>query len=477
VARRQSGYQVRQSLENFTLVVTGRWVVSLPSVTACLPFIFFFALERENGLDLGSFANQLMAVSAGVLVALLYLYFAQAIFLSTRRSRKQSLSISLFVWFSTGYIQGVVTDLYAHQVLNANSHAVTRLWSSFFTTGLSLALAAYWFGTINKIRNENSALKQLDQLLNVDSRELSATQIVAKDSARNHLKDALLPKISQMQDLALELKDSAPSATTQTTFDEIESQARNLYIEMESILQQIEKTELPDSDNRRIDLTQIKLMSGIFPKEISVTTSFIFLLLGAIISQGTRNGYMGALVGILSSLLIFLTLYILNISRLQITLLQRAWFTPVAYLTIFVVQYSYASLFQNGLFNLVNPYPPLYSSFKTLSGVYLASLVTTLFNIQNSYYSKLTSENLMIRSNLEGLSKSTYDLNELSESTVFGTINGKISGAIMALNMLKEDMTLSSTNQDLLQFLQRTKSLVSDSLREVRQIELKERSL
>jgi hypothetical protein len=83
----------------------------------------------------------------------------------------------------------------------------------------------------------------------------------------------------------------------------------------------------------------------------------------------------------------------------------------------------------------------------------------------------------MIRSNLEGLSKSTYDLNELSESTVFGTINGKISGAIMALNMLKEDMTLASSNQDLLQFLQRTKSLVSDSLQEVRQIELKERSL
>jgi hypothetical protein len=112
-----------------------------------------------------------------------------------------------------------------------------------------------------------------------------------------------------------------------------------------------------------------------------------------------------------------------------------------------------------------------------MSGVYLASLLTTLFNLQTKHYSSLTDESIRLRSNLNRLDQSVDQVNELSTTALVGEVNGKISGAVMALNMLKTNTLIGSTNHDIGEFLQDTKMLVVGALEEVQKISLRERSL
>lgn len=467
---------MKQIVNNFILMSTGRWAVSLISISSCLPFILFFSLELETNLDIQSFSTQLMAASSGVMVALLFLFLCQSTFLSNRREEKQNFVTCLVIWFATGAIQGLVTDGYAYSVLKENSHTLNRVASSSLTTGLILGLTAYWFGIIDKIRTENIALRRLDDFLTIDRSQINSVQIESQDLTKSHLQHALLPKVTQIKELASELKDSAPSSASTKSLAEIENQAGILYADLDARLQQLNESDWEFEPNRVVQTRRIEFMTGIFPKEISVATSFLFLFCGAIISQSTRNGLKGALAGSISALLILFTLVSLRAVQSKLGLLQKTWFIPVTYSIIFLVQYTYGALVQGLLIELPNPYPALYSTLKTLSGVYLASLLTTLFNIQTKHYSTLTDENIRLRSNLKRLDESADQVHQLSTSALVGEVNGKISGAVMALNMLKTNTLIGSMSHDIGEFLQDTKKLVVGALEEVQKIPLRERS-
>jgi len=467
---------MRRFLDNFLVVATGRWIVSLASVIACLPFILFFSLERESSLGLKNFSLQLMAVTAGVLVSLLYIFIVQGTLINSRKEKTQHIMLCLFVWFSTGCVEGVVTDLYANYVLNSESQMLERVLYSFLTTGLILSLAAYWFGNIDKIRNENNALLVLDGLLSIDNSQLNKSQIESKYLAIHNLHDTLLPKVTQIKDLAMDLKKLAASKQIAESFNELEKKSEDLYRKLESKLNSIEKSQESHNIKPKNHVGPADFISGIFPREISIGTSFVFLFLGAVISQSSRNGLPGAIVGLISSIIIVLVILLLHKIGSAKNILDKNWFIAFVFLNIFIVQYLYADLFQIRLFQLENPYLPVYSAFKTLGGVYIASLVTTMLNMQNNFYSFLSSENIAKIEKIQKLNESNEELEKLTVSTIFGVVQGKISGVIMALNVLSENNGFITANKDLPKFIDETKSLINDAIWEIQNIQLKELS-
>lgn len=144
---------MKRFFENFVTVATGRWAISLPSVALSIPFMMIFSLERENALNAGSFGTQLMVVTGGTLASIFYLFIAQATLLSSRKERKQPLSLCLFIWFSSGVVGGLVSEFYGHYTLRVGSDLVMRVANSFFVSGFALGLVAYWFGTVQKNQN------------------------------------------------------------------------------------------------------------------------------------------------------------------------------------------------------------------------------------------------------------------------------------------------------------------------------------
>jgi hypothetical protein len=470
VAGRQSGNQVKAFYINFVNVATGRWAISLPSVTTALPFCFFFALEREGSLDTGSLGTHLMIVSAGQLTSVLYIFIAQAVLLSSRNERKQNLFICIFVWFSAGLVAGIVSDLYAYYVLNGESYLLNRVTSSLFTTGLALGLVAYWFGTLHKVRVERDALEALENLLAVDTSKLNEDQLNARTSAIETLKGTLLPRVLQLQNLTSGLQQYGSSESLTAALRELDLQAQELLNSLKSNLSLLGNSSSILNATARDKFSTVKLMSGPFPRELSVGTSFILLSLGALIGQSSRNGLLGSFVGILSSLLISTLLFLLISLGKRVNLLRTGWFNFASFLAVYIVQYLFALSTQAAL---ENPYAPWYSSLKVICGVYLASMISTLLREQRTSLAKLGSDGAIRRAQIARMSTSNENIKELTTSTVFGVIQGQISGVIMALNVLTDNRGLATSKRDLSKFIEDTNLLLGQAIQEIQQVGLK----
>lgn len=456
--------------DNFVNVATGRWAISLPSAATCLPFCYFFALERENALESGSFGTQIMIVSAGQLMSLLYLFIAQGILLPSRKDRKQSLILCLFVWFSAGFVAGLVSELYAHLVLNTESHLATRLSNSAATTGLCLALVAYWFGNLHKIRIEKEALGFLEEFLVEDFSKLNEDQRVTREVAIESLQETLLPRVLQLQKLTSGLQQNTSSDSLAVELHELDIRAQELLQSVKSNVSSISNsTSFPENFPRE-KISPVKLMSGLFPRNLSVGTSFILLTLGAMIAQGSRNGSVGVLVGILSSVIITALLFILSKFGKRINALQTSWFNSMAFTAVVCVQYIYAMIVQN---ELANPYQPWYSAFKTFCGVYLASLISTIAMEQGKFVEKLGSESAIRRAEAERVSSSHERIQQLTSTTIFGAIQGQISGVIMALNVLTDSRGVTSSKGDFSKFIRDANSLIEDAISEIQRVGIK----
>jgi hypothetical protein len=214
----------------------------------------------------------------------------------------------------------------------------------------------------------------------------------------------------------------------------------------------------------------MKLMSGPFPRDLSAGTSFILLTLGALISQSSRNGLFGSLVGILSSVIITaLLLLLINLGK-RVNLLQTGWFNFASFLAVYIVQYFFALLTQS---TLDNPFEPWYSALKVVCGVYLASMISTLVNEQRTSLAKLGSDGAIRRAQIAKMSSSNEKIQELTTSTVFGVIQGQISGVILALNVLKDNRGLATSKRDLSKFIDDTNLLLGQAIQEIKQVGLK----
>lgn len=467
---------MKRFFDNFVTVATGRWAVSLPSVALYLPFSFLFSLERENALNTGSFGTQLMVVTGGELVSILFLFVAQATVLSSRKERRQNLALCITVWFSTGLVAGLVSEYYGHYTLGVESHLLMRVANSLLFSGFALGLIAYWFGTLRKIRTERNVLRSLEDLLTVDTSQLNEAQIQAKKLAITNLHSTLLPKVVQLQKLTTGLQKYGTSESLAVALAELESLAGDLNVTLNSKLSELEVSpsllDLQSQDR----LTPVKLISGLFPRVLSVRTSLIILVFGALIGQGTRNGFKGAIVGVLSSIIVVALLQLFRVIGTRANVLKTSWFYPLAYVAIYAFQYLYTTVSATWFMSIANPYQPWYAGLKTVIAIYIASLISTLMIEQNNSLESMSSESAIHRNQIEEMSQEQETLQQITSSTNFGSIQGQISGVIMALNVLTENDGVPTTKRDLSRFIADTNTLLGDAIFEIEHIGAREYS-
>ena len=455
---------MREALERFRVAATGRWAVSIRVYVLSVPFAMMVNTERENMLNPGNFSRSFSICIAGELASYLYLFVAQATLLKHRRERPQGILKCAFVWFSTGTVKGIFFIIYAHWAYGYELDISTRMVLPTVFAGVAAALLAFYFGSIDRQRTEAKALSSLDQLLYVDQGLMVAADAQARNEVVSLLNSTLVPQIKQLRNL------TSSFSATDTKADEslalLGLQSRELGEALDVQATAIARGRA-NQTLMKGPYEDISLLSGFLPKVISVRLTFLIIIVGMTVGQLTRNGMPGVASGIVGAFLIAGVAWVLrSISKK----LQGNAFRAVviaAYPIVFLVQTLYvANLSLTGI-DLRNPYMPWYSALKTVYGFYLASVVASLLVDTNDYRKSLSTENKVISENLEQLDHDREKLIQQVFSARFGTIQGKISGVILALQLLSSGNSISSNPQRREEFLLDAQKLLDEALVEI----------
>ncbi|MEI6812195.1 MAG: hypothetical protein WCK72_05355 [Actinomycetes bacterium] len=476
MAKRQSGDSMKEKFEIFKQSVTGRWCVSVISAAPLIPLGFAFALERESVLAPGRTGQQIMICVAGDLVGYFYLFVMQMVFLRTRYQKAQNFWLCVFIWSSTGLVRGLLADFYAHSVLNLPSHLAPRMINSAAFTGCSLLLAAFYFGTISQRRVKNHALNSLNGLLEIDSSQIEESHIQARKQAISGFQSALEPRIKQLQTLASGIEKLGTTQELNDAIARLKVQTQQLDWQLKSEVSKMEKNSFTTMQARENVLTRSPYMKGAFPSILSVRTSFVVLLLGGIVGQAFRNSLAGILVAIISSLLI---ITFLAASREVLRRFKSpidSWIFPFVYLGVFGIQYFYSSFTAHPQFHLHAPYNPWYSGVKTIVGVYIASLISTLLAQQEDVFIRLAKKNQTRLIHDKANEAAAQDMTRVVVATNFGEIQGKVSGVIFALNLLTNSAEGGGFKPELTGYIANANALLTDAISDIRHLGVKEYS-
>jgi len=88
----------------------------------------------------------------------------------------------------------------------------------------------------------------------------------------------------------------------------------------------------------------------------------------------------------------------------------------------------------------------------------------------------MSSESAIHRNQIEEMSQEHEALQQITSTTSFGSIQGQISGVIMALNVLTENDGVPTTKRDLSRFIADTNTLLGDAIIEIEHIGTREYS-
>lgn len=467
---------MKEKFETFKQTLSGRWCVSIISAAPLIPLGFAFALERESVFAPGNTGQQIMICVAGDLVGYFYLFVMQMIFLRTRYQKAQNFWLCVFIWFTTGLVRGWLADFYAHSVLNLPSHLAARMINSAAFTGCSLMLAAFYFGTISQRRVKNHALNSLNRLLEVDSNQISERQAQARKEAVAGFQSALEPRIKQLQTLASGIEKLGTTQELNAAIAHLKVQTQQLDWQLKSEVSKIEKNSSVAMSDTGATLLKSQYMKGAFPSVLSVRTSFVILLLGGIVGQAFRNKFPGILVAMISGLVITAFLALSREVLRHVKSPIDTWIFPIIYLGIFVIQFFYSSFTAHPQFHLRAPYDPWYSGLKTVTGVYIASIISTLMAQQEDVFTRLVSKNQTRVIQDKAIEASTQDMGRVVMATNFGEIQGKISGVIFALNLLSDSVEGGGFKPELNGYIKNANALLMDAISEIRHLGAKEYS-
>ena len=466
MATGQSCGEVKNAFHNFKVSVTGRYAVSLPVFLLIVPFGFLVALEREEQLNPTSpTSHSVLSVTFGFFACFLYIFIAQATLLKDRKKAPQSLWKCFFVWYSTGLVQGMGAAIYAHFAFGLDWDLRMRLSMTTFYIGTALSLISFYFGTIERRRIEDQALQSLEQLLAIDQGEMVSTDAEARSQALSVLKKVLKPQIEKLQALIISLKNSDGN------------QAQELKAISEEISQAIDNEANAVQRNRNIKAKaatdkkrRISFLSGIFPRNLSVRISVLLIAFGSFTGQFPRNGVDGVVAGLIGTLLIAIVLIILSKLVKSHQDHNRRTYILLSYLTVFLTQAIW-TFFQGDLgFELRNPYNPLYSATKTLYGVYIASIVSSLIIETTRSFENSKNQSEILRGEIAFLAREKEILDQHIHATRFGTLQGKISGVIMALQLIDATTKNSQHENRREELIENANALLSDALREIEEL-------
>ena len=443
--------------------MSGRWAVSLPVFLLIVPFGLLVAVERESQLNPSSTTtNSVMIAASGFFISFLYIFVAQATLLKDRKVRHQPLRKCFFVWYSTGLVQGLAAASYAHFAFGLDWDFATRLTYTTFYIGTALALVSFYFGSIERRRVEDQALQSLEQLLAVDKGEMVTADARARGEALAVLQNVLKPQIEKLQGLIQELRSSSGAKAA-----ELAGVGKEIASAIDTEANAVARSRVSNSENGGGKRKKISMLSGIFPHFISVRISVFLIAFGSLTGQIPRNGLKGALAGLTGALLIGIVLVLLSriVKRNQGE--NRRLFILLSYLIVFITQSIWTYLQKYVGFVLDRPYNPFYSATKTIYGVYVASIIASLVVDTSRSREKSRDGSEKIRQEIAILAREQELLENHLHATRFGTLQGKISGVIMALQLIDSTSSKPELSIKRESLIENANTLLNDALKEI----------
>ena len=446
----------------------------MPSMLLYLPISFVFALEREFALAPVNFSDQLKIVLAGELTSFLFLHISSLTLLRKRKIRQQSLILCLFVWATTGVIRGFFAEFYAASMLNLDSHATLRILASVLFSTLGLGFSAYAFGSIYENETKKAALRSLSGFISADSRNLNSEQVAMKEEAIITLQQTLIPKVIQLQRLTAGLKKFELSQPLALSLFSLEEQAHRLAYQMRVNLDNLESIPSPRTGVASRIFISNRITLHAWPTIFSVKLSILFLTFGGAIVQFGRNSISGVLCAILSSIIIGITLVLFDSVSKRAKTSQKSLIFALAFLSIFILQYLYASEIVPRIFDLIQPFDPLYSAARVVFAVYLASLFLSFLEADFILLQSMNNESVNSREILDLKSSKNEMLEAVNTTTNQGELQGYISGVIMTLNLLAKDEETFFAAKDPSETINNANTLLSNAIAEIQNLSIRE---
>lgn len=390
-------------------------------------------VERENVLNPNNFSASLTICITGEFASYLYLFLAQATLLKHRRERLQSIYTCIFVWFSSGTIKGGFFTLYAVMTYGYDPDFLARTIVPTLFSGFSGALLAFYFGTIDRRRIETKALNSLGEFLNIDQGLGRSKNEDARARAVRILRETLTPQMEKLEASLSKLLST--NSRSQDHFKSLTSASKELGREIEIEAQAIAKRTVEEPKGRRIH-SEISWHSGLIPQVISVRITLIIYVLGMTSGQMTRNGPLGVASGLVGAMILGTVIFFLRIYSKKLEGQKQKNLVFAAFPIIFLTQMIYVSNLSRIGFNLDNPYAAWYSALKTVYGFYIASIFASLIVDTSTEFKYSMIENDKMMLHIAKLEEDHEALNRHLFATRFGVVQGKITGVIMALQLL-----------------------------------------
>ena len=466
MATRKSSREVKLALQRFRYAATGRWAISIRTYLAVVfPFGYLTSIEREELLNARSISQAAVIALGGELACALYLFVAQALLLGNRTRELQPLWKCVFVWFSAGLVRGLFTAVNAKLGFDQSYHLGVRLPAAIFYTGVAMALAAFYFGTIERRRIEALAMSSLGRVL--EQEELGLTEIESQTrlSAIAVIEDQLLPQVTQLRN---GIKNMLATKWASGSQDVEDKTLEDLYQQSLGLSRSLEEQKKSYGSHRsdkgfeKVNESSFTYISSLLPRVISIRVTFVMVLVGSFTGQFARNGFNGVIAGAIGATII--TLYLLPFSQLLKRKLLSPWIIyPFAYIGVFFVQ---------GAFNYLQPTVGIslewYSGIKTTYGVFIASIIASLIIAVQGDFEGKSERGINLSQKVERMSSSNQFLENSVFASRYGTLQGKITGVTMALHLMSGMTNVSSERKSKL--LSEANEMLADSINEIERL-------
>jgi hypothetical protein len=461
---------VNSYLQRFRFAATGRWAVSIRTYLLIFPFGYLVSVERELVLNQVSLSRAAGIALAGELASFLYLFLAQDLLLGQRNEQLQPAWRCFFVWITTGLVRGLGVSAYARWAYGYDLDALRRIPAATSYTTVVMALAAVYFGSIERKRTELQAMNSLNELLSRDQGELAYVESQRSADANKVLEGILLPQVKSLQlgiKSALEKEEGGQSAVdlSKLLAQSIEI-SRALETERESLLGH------GQTNSKGVDSSKkVSYWTSVVPKIISIRLTSVFYILGVFSGQFPRNGIEGVLAGLLG--LIPLMFFLLPMSQI-IKRVKRGRFALflIAFLSAFLVSYFYNVAQPKIGFSLDNPYKPWYSALKTTYGIYFASVIASLIVEVSDKHESASKRSLATREKVNQLFRRSSELEKAIYEGQYGALQGKISGVTMALHLIGSETMGRIAPERKLELLSNANELLGQSLEEIHSLKM-----
>jgi hypothetical protein len=153
---------------------------------------------------------------------------------------------------------------------------------------------------------------------------------------------------------------------------------------------------------------------------------------------------------------------------------QKSFIFAFAYLSIFALQYLYASQLVPRIFDLIQPFDPLYSAARVIFAVYLASLLLSFLETDSLLLQSMSTESTNSREILDLKSSKNEMLEAVNLTTNQGALQGHISGVILALNLLSKDEDTHVFGKDPSGIINNANTLLSNAIAEIQNLSIRE---